>query len=189
MPRKRFYKRFPPRRRREGKTDYRLRVRLVKSGLPRLVVRKSNRYITVQVTEPRRGGDRTLLTVSSKTLGKYGWRGPTGSIPAAYLTGLLAGKLARERGVQASIPDIGMTRAVHGSRVFAAIKGALDAGLEISLGEGAAPPEERLRGEHILRLYEQVASREGRTQFTAISPEVLQRLPEHFDEVKSAILG
>ena len=39
----------PFRRRREGKTDYYQRTRLVVSDVPRMVVRKTNRHIIVQL--------------------------------------------------------------------------------------------------------------------------------------------
>src|SRR5438876_4517198 len=48
---------LPYRRRREGKTDYKLRRALVKSGKPRAVVRLSNKYVTVQITDATITGD------------------------------------------------------------------------------------------------------------------------------------
>ena len=40
---------LPYRRRREGKTDYKSRIALIRSGSPRFVVRPSNEHIIVQI--------------------------------------------------------------------------------------------------------------------------------------------
>lgn len=189
MSRRVFYRRFPPRRKREGKTDYRLRLKLVKSGLPRVVVRRSNRYIIVQIVESRLGGDRTLLTVVSKKLSMYGWRAGTKNIPAAYLTGLIAGKKAVELGITKAIADIGRYSPVPGSRVFAAIKGVIDGGLEVSMSEEAAPTNERLRGEHISAYYQSLPHDGTTLQFSLLASEILESLPKHFEEVKLKILS
>ena len=82
------------RRRREGRTDYRLRRRLVVSGRVRLVVRGSLRHMTVQVTRAGLKGDEVVASAHSSELREFGWKGPTGNIPAAYLTGLLLGYLS-----------------------------------------------------------------------------------------------
>ncbi len=57
--------RVPFRRRREGKTDYRRRLRLLYSRKPRVVVRKSNRYIRMQLIAREDAGDTTLVTANS----------------------------------------------------------------------------------------------------------------------------
>ena len=137
------------RRRREGKTDYRKRLAYLKSGKPRAVVRKTLRHIIVQIAEYHEDGDRILVGVNSKKLQEYGWRGSFKNTPAAYLTGYLAGKLALKKGIEEAILDIGLQRPVKGSRVFAALKGMLDAGLSIPHGDGIFPSEERIKGLHI----------------------------------------
>lgn len=55
----------PFRRRHEGKTDYYQRMSLLASGTPRMVVRKTNRQIIVQLVVPGDEGDRTLVAASS----------------------------------------------------------------------------------------------------------------------------
>jgi large subunit ribosomal protein L18 len=189
MPRRVFYRRFPPRRKREGKTDYRLRLKLVKSGLPRVVVRRSNKYITIQIVESRLGGDRTLLTVTSKKLKSYGWKGGTKNLPAAYLTGLIAGRKTVEMGVKKAIADIGRYSPVPGSRVFAAIKGVIDGGLEVPMSDEVAPSGERLKGEHISAYYQSIPHDGTTFQFSSLPSEVISSLPQHFEEVKSKILS
>ena len=184
-------KRMPPRRRRQGLTDYRKRYKLVKSGLPRLVVRKTNRYIIVQVVKSREGGDETLLTVTSKKLSEFGWKAGFKNLPAAYLTGLLAGVLAGKKGVEKAIADIGLHSPVAGSRVFAAVKGFRDAGVEIPASEEVFPDEERLRGEHIKKYYEMLrggGEAVETTQFSRVPGEIYMNLDKHFEEVRERIL-
>ncbi|RLF08815.1 MAG: 50S ribosomal protein L18, partial [Thermoprotei archaeon] len=130
----------PLRRRREGKTDYRLRKKLILSGLPRLVVRGSLKHFTVQVTKAEINGDRVLASAHTKQLVRdFGWRGACGNIPAAYLTGLLAGLRAVNNGIKKAVLDIGLFSPIKGSRVFAALKGAIDAGMEIPCSEEVLP--------------------------------------------------
>ncbi len=181
-------KRIPPGRRREGITDYRARLKLIKSGKARLVVRRTNRYVIVQLVEPRSGGDRTVLTVTSRALARYGWRAGTKNTPAAYLTGYLAGKLAVERGYTEAIADIGMRTPSKGARVFAAIKGAIDAGLRVPASEEIFPDEERIRGEVIADYLRSLGDEAGE-RFSASDPELLKDLPSHFEEVLERIRG
>ena len=141
--------RVPFRRRREGKTDYRYRLRLLKSGLPRAVFRRSNRYITVQIAEFSEKGDLIIASSTSKELSKYGWKGSFSNTPAAYLTAYLTGRKAIGKGVKAAVFDMGLYVPSKGSRAFAALKGLVDAGLEIPHGEDELPDEGRIRGEHI----------------------------------------
>ena len=137
------------RRRRERKTDYRKRLALLKSGKPRAVVRKTLRYIIVQIVEYHEDGDRVLVGATSKKLKAFGWSGSFKNTPAAYLTGYLAGKMAMQKGINEAVLDIGLQRPVSGSRVFAALKGMLDAGLDIPHSGDIFPSNERIQGLHI----------------------------------------
>ena len=139
----------PFRRRREGKTDYYQRTRLVVSDVPRMVVRKTNRHIIVQLVTAEMDGDRTLVAANSAELEKYGYKGSTSSTPAAYLTGMLFAVKAKKAKQESAILDIGLNRATPGARVFAALKGAVEAGLAIPHGEEILPSDERARGAHI----------------------------------------
>jgi len=138
------------RRRRENKTDYKLRMGLLKSGVPRIVVRRSNRYFIVQAVSSSEAQDRIIAGVSSKGLLEKGWdakrKGSLKSIPAGYLTGLL---LAKKLKKGKYIVDLGMARTIAGSRVFAVVKGLIDGGLNISADESVFPSKERLEGEHL----------------------------------------
>ena len=139
----------PFRRRREGRTDYHLRYKLILSKKPRLVVRKSNGNTTLQLVVAEMTGDKTLLTVTSKGLKEYGYTLSTGNLPAAYLTGLLFGKKMLVLGASEAIADIGLHASTKGARVYAAIKGVVDAGVTIPHSPEIFPEDERIRGEHI----------------------------------------
>ena len=139
--------RVPFRRRREGRTNYRSRLALLKSGETRLVVRRTNGNVIVQFVDWTQGGDAVKATAVAQELAKLGWEGSAKNTPAAYLTGLLAGRRAAEAGVETAVLDIGRHTPTKGSRVFAALKGVLDAGIEVPHGgEDIYPSEERLNG-------------------------------------------
>lgn len=139
-----------PRRRREGLTDYRRRLKLLKSRKVRAVVRKSLRYIQVQFIEYKENGDNVLATANSKELvTKYNWKFSTSTVPAAYLTGLLAGKRAKDKGINECILDIGRYHPSKGGKVFASLKGIIDAGLDCPHSEDKLPSEDRILGKHL----------------------------------------
>lgn len=127
------------RRRREKKTNYPKRLALIKSGLPRLVVRKTNKQVIVQFFEFQPDGDRCIVNVDAARLNKAcGWQMKCNSW-SSYLAGLLAGREAVKKGVKRFVLDIGMQTPTKGSVVFAALKGAVDAGLETKFDGEAAP--------------------------------------------------
>jgi len=127
-------KRTIRRRRLEAKTDYKARLILLKSGKPRLVVRRTNRYIIAQIVTTDIAQDKVIKSVMSKDLISKGWpedkQGSLKSKSAAYLTGYLLGKEVQSKIPQA-IFDIGMNRNLEKSRLYAVLKGALDAGLNV----------------------------------------------------------
>ncbi len=137
------------RRRREGKTNYKKRAVMVISGKNRLVVRRTNRYIIAQIIRAKPEGDVTLASATSKDLRRFGWKGGLKNLPAAYLTGFLLGKRALSRGLGDAVLDIGLHVPMAGARVFAAAKGAIDAGMEVPQSEDSFPSEERVSGKHI----------------------------------------
>ena len=61
-------------RRRKGVTNYRKRLALLKSGLPRAVVRFTNSKVMIQITNFEGKGDRVLAAASSSDLEKMGWK-------------------------------------------------------------------------------------------------------------------
>lgn len=137
------------RRRREGKTNYRSRLALLRSRKPRLVVRKTNNDTIVQVVEYSPDGDLIKAQASARELSGLGWKHGTSNIPAAYLAGFLAGQRAKKAKVSEVVVDLGMQKAKHGGRLFAAIKGAMEAGLDVPASEDALPDDDRAQGAHI----------------------------------------
>jgi len=137
------------RRRRTGQTDYTKRLALLKGRTTRLVVRRSNRAISVQFVDYDATGDIVRAAATSRDLVPHGWDTSLGSTPAAYLTGLLAGSRAKKAGLSEAILDLGRQEPVPGGRIYAALKGVLDAGVEVPHGEDVLPEEGRLKGEHL----------------------------------------
>ena len=113
------------RRRKAGLTDYRRRLKLLRG-----------RKVTVT------GSDLTK---------KYGWPEDFSqkSVPASYLVGFAMGKAAMAHGYEEAVLDVGLAATPVGGRVFAALKGMVDAGLEVPHGEQVLPEEDRINGAHI----------------------------------------
>jgi large subunit ribosomal protein L18 len=136
------------RRHRTGKTDYHKRLAMLKSGTVRLVIRKTNRYITVQLIKYNQKGDQILGSATSKQLIKLGWKHSTSNITAAYLTGLAVAKVSEKAKVKDVIIDLGRNTSTKGSVLYAALKGAADGGINISFDEKILPTEDRILGKH-----------------------------------------
>jgi large subunit ribosomal protein L18 len=143
-------KRTIRRRRRENKTDYKLRKKILESGVDRIVIRRTNRYFIVQVVESFEAQDKVKFTVTSKDLLKNGWSekysGSLKSITAGYLTGLLT---AKKLGKARFVVDLGMARTIPGCRIYSVVKGLIDGGANINANEKIFPSDERLKGEHL----------------------------------------
>jgi len=165
-----YFKRFQVKfkRRREGKTDYRARVRLInqdknKYNTPkyRYVVRFTNKDIVAQVISATIAGDFVLASAYAHELPQYGLKVGLTNYSASYCTGLLLArrvlkKLEMDEEYQGNIEatgedfsvepaesrrpfrallDVGLLRTTTGNRVFGALKGALDGGLDIPHSE------------------------------------------------------
>ena len=174
------------RRRREGKTDYRQRKRLVcqaknkyQSPKYRLVVRFTNRFVICQVVYSLIDGDRVFCQATSKELARYGLKVGLKNYSAAYCTGLLvARRLLQKVGLDDTyegndevdgnvvstmyekkkyyvdevnedkrpfrcLLDVGCRPTTTGCRVFGALKGAADGGLDIPHSEKRFPGYDR----------------------------------------------
>ena len=138
-------------------------------------------------------GDKVILTVSSKSLINLRWKGDTANISSAYLVGFIAGKKAAENGIKEAVFDIGPNNSVKGSRLYSALAGALDAGLEIPCNHEVLPPKERISGEHIVK-YAHIL-KNNRQVYDKYFSNYLKRglAPEdtvkHFNEIKGKIHG
>ncbi|XP_059659953.1 large ribosomal subunit protein uL18y isoform X1 [Cornus florida] len=161
-----YFKRFQVKfkRRREGKTDYRARIRLInqdknKYNTPkyRFVVRFTNKDIIAQIVSASIAGDMILAAAYAHELPHYGLEVGLTNYAAAYCTGLLLARRvlkmlemddeyqgnveatgedfsvepAESRRPFRALLDVGLIRTTTGNRVFGALKGALDGGLDI----------------------------------------------------------
>jgi len=169
---KAYFKRYQVkyRRRREGKTDFYARKRLIiqdknKFNSPkfRLIVRFTNKDIIAQIASAKIEGDKILAAAYGHELVRFGFPVPNvTNYAAAYATGLLLARrvltklnLADKYEGNSTIDgtdynveaiddgphpfraflDVGLRRTTTGSKLFAALKGATDGGLEVPHSE------------------------------------------------------
>jgi large subunit ribosomal protein L18 len=182
------------RRRREGVTDYRSRKRAVTSRSTLLVVRVSNKNVLAQFVAPRAGGDVVLSSSHAKDLKKLGWQGSLKSTPACYLLGLLSGKKALQKGVKDAVLYNGVEPFVRGGRVAAFVKGIVDAGINVPVGEDALPSADRLSGKAIAEYAKRLAGEDRgayEKMFSALAAGGFkpEDYPAHFEKLKSSIMG
>lgn len=164
---KAYFKRFQVKfkRRRQGKTDYYARKRLVvqaknKYHTPkyRMIVRITNRDIVCQIAYARIEGDVIICAAYSHELPRYGVKLGLTNYAAAYCTGLLLARRILQKfkldeiyhgmeeatgedycvenidgkpGTFRCCLDVGLARTTTGARVFGALKGAVDGGIDI----------------------------------------------------------
>lgn len=159
-------------RRRQCKTDYYARKRLIiqdknKYGAPkyRFVVRFSNKDVIVQIFKSTLTYDKCMVAAYSHELTRYGVKLGLTNYAAAYCTGLLAARrLNKKIGLDEMYPgntedlgeyyevepldernpfccllDVGLKPTTTGSRMFGALKGAVDGGLDIPHGDRRYP--------------------------------------------------
>ena len=180
------------RRRREARTDYRLRKKLIISGSLRLVVRKSLKYINLQIVEAKFEGDSVLAHAGTIELKKFGWKGGTGNLPAAYLAGFLVGKRAVAMGKTSAIVDFNSYKITASNKLYAALKGAIDAGLSIPHDKKVVPDNKRVSGAHIAS-YADAMQKADPAKYAAYFSQYLaggiapEKLAEHFEETKKRI--
>ncbi len=76
---------------------------------------------------------------------------------------MLAGKRAKAKGITTAVLDIGLSTPTPGSRVFASLKGLLDAGIDVPHDEGILPKDERFQGQHlgenVIQLFKEVKAK------------------------------
>ena len=171
------------RRKKEKRTNYRKRLRLLKSRKPRLVIRRTLRNILAQLIIYESNSDKTIVSAHSKELIKLGYKAPKRNLPTAYLVGALLAKKAREKSIIHVIPDIGFYPATRGSMIFSVLKGAKDGGLDFSLNESVVPNEDRIEGKHIVHYATQ-----KKEHFLHYGINPLE-IPFMFAEVKRKLIG
>ncbi|GIY33521.1 60S ribosomal protein L5 [Caerostris extrusa] len=151
---KRFQVKF--RRRKEGRTDYYARAKLVvqdknKHNTPkyRMVVRKTNKDIITQIAYARVEGDVIVTSAYSHELKRYGIKAGLTNYSAAYFIkklrmdtiydgvtnadgdDFIIENVRGKPGAFRCYLDVGLARTTTGARVFGAMKGAVDGGLDI----------------------------------------------------------
>ena len=149
------------RRRKEYKTDYKKRFNLLKSNLPRIIFRKTNRYLIAQYVVSKEAQDKIIFGIDSRELLKYGLpeskKRSLKSIPVAYLTGYLIGKIILSKKLSPEgassgenpIIDFGLARIIHKTGAYAFIQGLIDSGIKINCEKESFSEESRIKGEHL----------------------------------------
>lgn len=176
------------RRKRLGKTDYKTRLKLLKSGEMRLVIRRSLRNIWLQVVEFAPTGDKVVVSAHSRELRKLGWKGGTNNTPAAYLCGLLLAKKAKAKKILRAVLDLGLGVSVKGAVCYAALKGVVDGGVQVPHAKEILPDDKRIKGEHIAAWAKMVKANPDKyknvfNNYTKAGINA-ENLPEHFEEIK-----
>jgi len=159
----------------------------------RLVIRRSLKNISVQFIDYNPKGDKVILSVHSKDLEKFEWKMNKGNIPSAYLTGILAGKKAKKFGVGQAVLDIGLNKSVKASRIYAALKGVLDSGVQVTHSKDVLPSDERVTGRHIADYVAKLKGNEEKQgdRFSGYAKAGLSAdvIKSHFNDTKKRILG
>jgi len=135
------------RRLREEKTNYKKRGTMLMGKRDFITVNISNENTQVQILKPGMTGDTVVASAHSRYLLQKGWKGSRKSVPAAYLTGYLAGKKALGKGANDAILYTGTKR--YTQRMAAALKGVIDAGLKVPADQETFPSDDRINGEHL----------------------------------------
>ncbi len=179
---------IPFRRKREGRTNYKKRLILLKSGTRRIIIRKTNQQMIIQIAEYAAQGDKVICGVNSNALVKLGWKYSCKNLPACYLAGLLLGKKALAKKVKEAVLDIGLQTPVVGSKIYAALKGAIDAGMDIPASEEVLPSPERLSGKSIASYFS--TSKSG-NQFSKYKKDGLDsaKIAQDFEIMKKKIMS
>lgn len=182
----------PYRRKRDQKTDYKQRLHLLLSQKPRLVIRKSLKHIQIQLVEFALTGDKILASAHSRELAGQGYEGSTSNMSAAYLTGLLLAKKAKEKKVTEAIVDFGIYPKNLKSKLFAVLKGASDGGLNIPINKGKAlPSDERVLGTHIenyAKKLKEESQEKYSKQFSKYQKVKPEALVAHVTQVKDKLI-
>jgi len=141
------------RRRKENKTDYLKRLKLLKGEKPRIVFRRTNKYIISEYVVSEEAQDKIIIGFDSRKLNEYGWpknaQGSLKSVTASYLTGYLIGKTILKQKLETPIIDTGMNRMLHKNKIYAFLKGVIESGIKINCDKKCFPEEARIKGQHL----------------------------------------
>lgn len=139
-----------------------------------MIVRMSNKDITCQIAYARLEGDRVVAAAYSHELPRYGVKVGLTNYAAAYCTGLLLARRVLKQlnldgqyegnteingelfsvednddgpGAFRACLDVGLARTTTGAKIFGAMKGAADGGLDIPHSEKRFPGYDKEAGE------------------------------------------
>jgi large subunit ribosomal protein L5e len=177
---KAYYKRFQVkyRRRREAKTDYYARTRLIiqdknkyKTPKYRFVVRFTNRDVICQIASADLTHHDVIASAYSHELPLFGVKTGLTNYAAAYCTGLLLARRVNKKfsleyegntvvdgeDMPIEVPDegkkpfkalldVGLRRTSTGARLFGALKGACDGGIDIPHSDRRFPGSKKEQG-------------------------------------------
>ena len=135
------------RRLREEKTNYKKRGTMLMGKRDFITVNITNENTQVQILKPNMTGDVVVSSAHSRYLLEKGWKGSRKSVSAAYLTGYLAGKKALGQGAKDAILYTGTKK--YTQRMAAALKGVIDAGVQVPADDDTFPSDDRINGEHL----------------------------------------
>lgn len=173
------------------KTNYRKRAAIIIGRHSFATVRVTDQNVSAQVIKAMPTGDLVIASAHSHELAKHGWKGATNNLPACYLTGLLLGKKALEKGTSKAILYIGKEHFT--TRVAACAKGIANAGVDMPISEESVPSDERISGQHIADYANSLKSdeQEYKSRFSALLKNGLkpEDYPAHFEEVRTKISG
>lgn len=137
------------RRKRKQKTDYNKRLKILKSNEKRLSVSFSNKIVRAQIIDYKVTGDVSLVFVTSSHLKKFGWNHSLKNTPAFYLTGLLAGIYSKQKNINKVVFDTGVKNYKPKTKIYAILKGIIDAGIFVAHDPKAFPSKERMQGTNL----------------------------------------
>ena len=176
---------------REDKTNYRKRSAVLIGRHLFVTVKISDQNVAAQVLKPTPTGDIVIASAHSRELAEHGWKGAFNNLPACYLTGMLLGKKAMQKEIDAAVLYIGKNHFT--SRVGACTKGIVDAGVSMPVSEESLPDEDRISGHHIAEYSHTLKEdeKEYNSRFSGILKNGLkpEDYPSHFEEIKSKISG
>ena len=176
---------------RSDKTNYRKRAAVIIGRHSFITVKVTDQNVAAQMLKPTPTGDLVIASVHSRELAKQGWKGSTNSLPACYLTGLLLGKKAQEKGTNKAILYSGKDHFT--TRVAACVKGIADSGVNIPMSEESFPDSDRISGQHIADYANSLKQNqeEYSSRFSAIIKNGLkpEDYPSHFEEIRFKISG
>jgi large subunit ribosomal protein L18 len=115
-------------------------------------VRVTNTQVICQLVTYEPDGDKVVAASTGATIvSDFKWPKDVSrkSIPACYIAGMALAQKATAAGHSSAVLDIGLGASTKGNRVFAALKGMVEGGLEIPHGEDILPDDDRIAGNHI----------------------------------------